>query len=270
MSSRHLDASRLTAYLEGEVTASERAAIEAELAESAEARRRLGQLRGLKSLLEAPATELETIDLAARVRVAVRAPVPAPPRAARARRWAALFAATLACLGSVALVLTRPRNDDAEFRAKSNGPALTDAKRWAGVQVFRVSAQGTPEQLGAHMSKKDGLLFSYTNLGTHPSEYLMIFAVDASGEVRWFYPAYERADTNPESIVVARDSAHVPLGALVQHDFASGPLSLYALFARQPLRVLEVEGWVKRNGRAFDEAPVPGGMLERFETTVTP
>ena len=70
MSSRHLDAARLTAYLEGEVTASERAAIEAELAESAEARRRLGQLRGLKSLLEAPATELETIDLAARVRVA--------------------------------------------------------------------------------------------------------------------------------------------------------------------------------------------------------
>jgi hypothetical protein len=111
-------------------------------------------------------------------------------------------------------------------------------------------------------------LFSYTNLGPHPFDYLMIFATDASAEVRWFYPAWESAADNPQSIAITRGGANVPLGELVQQDAAEGPLSLYALFTARPLSVKEVEAWLKQHGPSVDQAPLAGGVLQRIETRV--
>jgi len=256
----------LAAHLEGEVTQSERAAIEAELRESANARRTLEQLRNLSELLAAPATELESIDLASRVRAQTRqVPRERPPRSGR---LVALFLGGLAaCLGSALFFLHRPQ-ELSEFRAKgSESPAL-EGRRWAGIQVQRVPANGSPAPLAATMSRDDGLLFSYTNLGPRPLDYLMIFATDASAEVRWFYPAYENAADNPLSIAIKRGGANVPLGELVQQDAAYGPFSLYALFTARPLSVKEVEAWLSQRGSSVDEAPVAGGVLQRIETRV--
>jgi hypothetical protein len=118
------------------------------------------------------------------------------------------------------------------------------------------------------MARNDELLFSYTNLGAQPFDYLMIFAKDADAEVRWFYPAYESAAENPLSIAIARGRANVPLGELVQQEVADGPLALYALFTTRPLSVLEVEAWLKQRGSQANEAPVADGVLQRIEIRV--
>jgi hypothetical protein len=95
----------------------------------------------------------------------------------------------------------------------------------------------------------------------------MIFAVDGANQVRWFYPAYERIGTNPESIAIERGRANVPLGEMVQHDFANGSLSVYALFTNVKANVLQIENWVKEHGTPT-ESPVPGGVLQRVDTQV--
>src|SRR6478609_6254402 len=111
------DAATLAAYLEGEVTASERAEIEAELATSAKARRALSQLRNIRELLQAPDPALEDIDLAARVQLAARQPL-RPPAARKGRFVAMLLGGLAASLGCWLLVAPRAaETDDAEFRA---------------------------------------------------------------------------------------------------------------------------------------------------------
>jgi len=262
------DTAALAAHLEGEVTRSERAAIEDELRDSASARRTLEQLRNLSELLAAPAPELENIDLSSRVRNAVRR-VPAPePR--RAGRWLAFAVGGLAaCLGCV-LFFARRTPDFSEFREKAASAPLITAQRWAGIQAFRVAEHGTPEPLGATMTRSDGLLFSYTNLGPQPFDYLMIFASDAKGEVHWFYPAYEKADQNPASIGISHGRANVPLADLVQQDVEGGPLSVYALFTTRPLNVRDVEAWLKTEPHPTAPPPAAAGLLQRIETRVLP
>ena len=110
------DAFALSAYLEGEVTASERAVIETELVNSASARRTLAQLRNLSELLAAPDADLEAIDLAARVRAASRQPAAARP--ASAPRFRALWLGGLAACLSCWLVFAHRPPANSEFRSK--------------------------------------------------------------------------------------------------------------------------------------------------------
>jgi len=270
MRSRHdTNARVLAAYLEGEVTTSERAVIDGELGDSAQARKTLRQLQKIVDHLAAPAPDLETIDLEARVRAAVNQPLPA--RRTRARMLSVWLAGVAACLGGSLLLLVHPPAAD-EFRSKSNGTASAPAKRWAGIQVYKATEHATPEQLGGELSSNDGLLFSYTNLGSRPFDYLMIFAVDSRGEVSWFYPAHEQLGENPDSISIRREHANVPLGEIIRQDFAAGPLSLYALFTHEPRRVLEVEAWVKEHGRPLADSTItgPDEVLERIDARVEP
>lgn len=268
-SRRRSDAALLTAYLEGEVTASERASIERELGDSAEARRTLEQLRNVSELLGAPAPELESMDLTSCVRAALRQPAPLPAkRRGFSLAWLGGVAACVGALGLIAIRAQRSASEDAEFRSKANVSHGSEGNRWAGIQVFRVGAGGAPERLGTRLAAGDGLLFSYTNLGTQPFRYLMIFAVDGDNQVRWFYPAYEAVGTNPESIAIEPGRANVALGELVQHDFADGALSLYALFTNVPANVLQIEGWLKQHGRSNSESPIEGGLLKRLDLQV--
>lgn len=260
------DVLKLGAYLEEEVTASERETLETQLRESADARRTLEQLQGVRELLSAPAERLERMDLASSVLARARELGPvaaAPPRSFRKAALAGLFAAA----AGLCLVLLFPDREAREFRAKSSGAQLERA-RWAGVHVFRARGNAAAEPLGNRLESGDSLVFTYTNLGAHPYRYLMIFSIDSANQVRWFYPAYEFAGENPESMPVEAGRANVPLGELVQQDFSLGPLALYALFTNQPVRVLDVEAWLKQRGRAPDEAPQAGDFLQRFDIRV--
>ena len=257
----------LAAYLEGEVAASERAAIEAALSDDPRARRRLEQLRHIADSLSAPLpAELESVDLAARVRAELAKPQQLPEK----RRLGFLpWATCLAAAACVGLFVTFGLDRDAEnpeFRAKSAG-ALSDAQRWAGIQVHRVVSPQKLEQLGDEMSAQDGLLFSYTNIGPTPFRHLMIFGLDASGEVRWFYPTYDQPGTNPKSIAIEARS-HVSLGDVIGHDYAAGPLTIHALFTREPLSVSQVEGWLTGKPKGLEQSPIDDASLQLVRVRV--
>jgi hypothetical protein len=228
----------IAAYVEGEVTRSEGAAVEAQLAESPVARRTVARLREIAEGLAAPVPELERVDLV----------IPWSREAtARGRGWSfvarpGMYAIAVAALVVLSVAVRKPASD--EFRAKSAEPGERRG-RWAGIRVYRVDASGKASPLGRGMRATDGLLFSYSNLGPLPFEHLMIFGVDAQHEVRWFYPAYDEEGTNPASIPIEKGDAEVALPDVVHHDLAPGPFAIHALFSQEPLHVLDVEARVR-------------------------
>jgi hypothetical protein len=236
----------LVRYLEREVTASEAAALEGVLADSADARRRYDELGRICDALRSPVPELGELDLAAKVRLAIEQP---PARQRRTARFASWPLVTLAAGLVVGVGLwARESREVSEFHAKSATSSASAASRFAGVVAHRVTAGGVTERLGAKLPARDGLVFSYTNLGPEPFGYLMIFGLDASGEVRWYHPAYDTLGTNPGSTPIEAGVASASLGALVVHDLAPGPFTLHALFTRQPLHVIELEALLRHGG----------------------
>jgi len=258
---------RLTAYLEGEVTPSEVARIEAEIRESPTAKRRLENLRRIRDVLCQSTPEHRDLDLVPSLRHALVSPAPlAAPTRSRAwqvsRGWGAAAAGGILVLG-LSWVYRHPRSNFAErgtsssptpglgveeFRAKSGRSVVAGPSRWAGVRAFRVIRTGQPEPLTETVPTDASLLFYYTNLGNNPFDFLVIFAVDAHQNVRWFYPAYEQPGVNPASISIKRGLANVPLPDLIHLDWAPGPIVIHALFSHLPLHVLEVEARIEQLG----------------------
>ena len=235
----------LAAYLEGEVTPSEAAAVERLQAASVAARNHLAELRSIRDVLAEPSAATRAVDLVPSLARALEA----PRRAAGARRSS--LGRGLAAAASIAVVVAGvgPASRDAGFRAKS--AARRQRARALGRHPDLSSGPGQPATAcdGSNLRRRDGLLFSYTNLGARPFSHLMIFGIDARGEVRWFHPAYEQPGVNPGSIPVRRGDADVTLAEVVHHDLPPGPLAVHALFTARPLPVLEVEAAVRQARR---------------------
>jgi hypothetical protein len=258
----------LAAYVAGEVTPSERAAIEAALAASPALQRRVESLRRVQTRLMAPLPAVEALDLVADLNVRVAsARLARAPRPDRGRRWRLALGAVgvLGCAAAALAVVVRS-NPDSAFHSKAAGGDSSAAGRASGVHAYRIATAGAvPKRLGATMSPGDGLLFEYVNLAARPFAFLMIFGVDAQGEVRWFYPAYEKAETNPASVAILK--GRVALKDAVYHDLPRGRFALHALFTPGALHVREVEAWLARRPPA--PAPPWAGAFEQvIETTV--
>jgi hypothetical protein len=268
----------LAAYVDGEVTPSEAKAVEADAAESAETQRRLAQLRRIRQGLSSSVAELESVDLVA----ALRRELDSAPVAERARRPWQARATLLYSLAAVAALLLLARVDlgartarggpqsDAEFRAKSAASNTTEAARWAGIRAHYVAPGQAPQRLIERLPPDASLLVSYTNLGARPFEFLMVFVIDARGEIGWCYPAYERAGTEPSSIRIKKGEAEMPLGDLIKLDLAHGAATLHALFSRAPLRVSEVEAWFTQARARQTPLPWPNAAHQLTEFEIAP
>jgi hypothetical protein len=287
---------QLVAYVEGAATASEAAFVEASLASSSTAQRRVQALRDIRMVLSKPIPEAERIDLVGAVRRAIdrqREPVGFASRCRKffrqiyrsvlRRKFAWLSFATVAA--AALLVLPRlhapiPADQPAgianlgrgtdEFRPRSASPMRTEAERWAGLHVYRMDDQGSPKRLAERMRATDGLLFTYTNLGPRPFKYLMVFARVANGDVVWFYPDYRQPGTDPTSIAIREGQTDVELPDIVHHRLASGRLVIYALFTRTPLRVSQVEPIVGGPGGAPPRLPFQESAQHLVQTEVVP
>ena len=257
----------LAAYLEREVTASEADRIADAVARSPTAQRTLAELERLRGALSTPVRELEGVDLVPGLFLAIDAGVRPPRR--RMGRLALPLGVLAAVLAVASLPLLLSGEPVAEFRPKSGTPIAT-AQRWAGVVAYRVDANGIPKRLTEGFAKSEGLVFSYTNLGPHPFSHLMIFGVDEGGDVHWYHPAYESADSDPGSVPIRQGEASVALAEVIKHDLPAGAFTLHALFTMRPYHVREIEGLLSRGGGGGALASLPDSSEQVIPTRIEP
>lgn len=173
------------------------------------------------------------------------------------RRWGPALAAAAVLMVGVA-TLVAPKNDNT-FVAR--GGLVPDDARRVGVDI---RVDGELLLAGGTIAASSGFTFEVSNRTGRELE-LMIFAVDAAGDVHWFYPAYLDPATNPRSLTVPAHPAVVALDEGVRPDRpAPGALRLVTIFAERPLLVRAVEAAVAedRLSAAFPDAIIRSEIHE--------
>ena len=184
-----------------------------------------------------------------RASTAEERPAPASPTPVRPRwmRAAAMGGAALAIAAMIALVpRLAARPDGGTFT--SRGPAAEASPRRdvdVGLDVVsRSPARSTLTPASVEQAVTPGvhLLVSYATRSARADAHLLAFAVDASDEVHWLYPAFEDAASDPASVVLLPGMATTAMATeAVLDDVPPGPLQIYALVSSHPLHVSDVE-----------------------------
>jgi len=178
--------------VDGGIAPNERAALDGHLAGCAPCRAARQELEDLVGDLAA----LPELDEDAHVKAIMGRLDDERPLARTTRRnrirWglAAPLASALAiAAGALLFVQTRPSHrEDPAFTARGGGSRHTLA-RDVGVSVRCGTKTLTPLTAGAIVEPDAAFTATFTNVRDTPA-YLLLFAIDAKGEVHWLYPAY--------------------------------------------------------------------------------
>ncbi len=239
----------LIAYLEGELPQSSSEQLAADLKSSPTAQKDLEEYRALMADLALPNSQYEKVNIYPQVRRSL-AHTPAQERP-WLFHWQVFLSASVALIvgmlmGGLLPIFKAPHKksvlvDEDTIRAKSAGAEMDETNRWINIETFHVGQDGQPRPLKRQFSHSDGLLFAYSNVGPRPYSFLMIFAVDQTGNLFWYYPAYEEKGANPQSIPIVKGRTRVQLRQLVRQKLSEGPLIIFSVFSRQPYPVRKVE-----------------------------
>jgi hypothetical protein len=148
------------------------------------------------------------------------------------------------------------------FTARGGLPAF-DAPQ-PSLAIYRVPRdQNNPELLAAADTQRAGsivhagesLAFSYVNPAPVGASFVMIFARDAEGRVFWFWPAWDKASEDPQSLPIAQGADSVELREAVRHELQPGALTIVGLFTPKPLHVHEVEAAIANGLQGLQAFP---------------
>jgi hypothetical protein len=110
-----------------------------------------------------------------------------------------------------------------------------------GVEVWAIESSPRKLEAGSVLSPATPMVASYHNVDT-AAAYLLVFALDARGEIRWAYPGFEDAESDPASVRLEPLQMNKVLPDSVLLDgLPAGPLDLVTVISREPLRVSRIE-----------------------------
>lgn len=133
-----------------------------------------------------------------------------------------------------------PEPAPATWQARGGAAASSVARE---VGVWPCALEGAPRRLGpgATIRPDTPLSALFRNAGPAPA-FLLLFAVDARGDVHWISPAYARPDTDPPATMLPPGAEQRLLATTAVLDgVPAGPLRIVAVIGRAPARVSEVE-----------------------------
>lgn len=192
-----------------------------------------------------------------------KARLPGMRRAFPWNRWTAVAAAAAIVLTTTAVFqFAGLKNIDAAiedisdsgnrhgFASRSGTPSLD---QWVSLTLFeRRDANGgsTYHPVEASIRKGAFIAAAYEDRSALPFPYLMVFAVDQSGEVFWYYPEYDKNGPDQISIETLPVGGKISLPDEVTHDFSLGQIRFFGVFSKAPLNAALVEATVKRQSAA--------------------
>lgn len=161
-----------------------------------------------------------------------------------ARRLFAVASASIAAAAAVVLALKFPRPSETEESPVARGMGANRAA--STCDIAELTADGLRFlRDGDHLPEGSQLAFRVRNPG--PEErWLGIFAVTATADVAWYYPAYERPEDDVQTLPlraaeqaqILRESVAMPLG--------TGPVRLICWQTDHPSRVRDVDALVEK------------------------
>jgi hypothetical protein len=176
-------------------------------------------------------------------------------------RWGRLvgIAATVVSAIGVAICFSAVSADEKEALHIGAGDVEQTGDRWVSVALFQREPTSTQyTRIADSLVTGHPIAVTYEDRSELPYPYLMVLAVDDTGEVYWLFPVHSDVAMNPESIQTRNEGGYVSLPLEVSHEFRSDSVRLFALFTRIPLKVETVEASIDRD---FDLA----GGLEYME-----
>jgi hypothetical protein len=125
---------------------------------------------------------------------------------------------------------------------------------------------------GAAVRGDTAFTLGYRNLAADRALWLLSFAVDASGEIHWLYPAYSRADEDPVAVRLSIASAEILMpDSVVLERPAAGRMRVMVLIAPAPLRVSAIEALAPPQlGRAELQRQFPDATISELPLRVVP
>ena len=258
----------LLSYLEREISVIRASEIEEHLRECAACGHRWAAIESITSKIGADPGEFHSFEFVARVVKHVTSGTTAMPRQRRNVAWIWPIAATALAAGLVAFWVTAqvPKAVGGPSSFAARGTAAFNPDQWVSFQAFRPRHGGTSYvRVIDSIRQDDRLVFSVRNGVRGPYRFLMILGVQDTGDIFWYYPAYDDPGDNPQSVRVEPSDNGQPLGEEIRHALTSGPLRIVALFSEQPFDVAAIEQ-VVRNEILLDGSVATMGRIPIADT----
>jgi hypothetical protein len=140
-----------------------------------------------------------------------------------------------------------------------------------GVEVWAIESSPRKLEAGATLSPATPMVASYHNVDA-AAAYLLVFALDARGEIHWAYPGFEDAKTDPAAVRLEPLQMHKVLpDSVMLDDLAVGPLELVTFIARESMHVSRIESLpVPERSVASLRARFPSARIESMSLRVAP
>ncbi len=164
-------------------------------------------------------------------------------KAARAPRvtWALAAVAVSAVVGVAAWQLVASPPSDDEYAPRG-------AKPTAALEVYRVRPGAAPERNPHQVKAGDELAFAYRN--PNNAKWLMVYAVDAAGNVAWYYPEWKAGAAAPSPVSAEPGAVLHELPSAIALPLSPGRVTLHLVLLEHPLSTADVEQ------RLADKKPV--------------
>ncbi|AKU94919.1 hypothetical protein AKJ09_01583 [Labilithrix luteola] len=168
------------------------------------------------------------------------------PRSLRlVRRLAPLSVITAV---AAAFVLYVRGSSEQGFTARGRGDTIASSRgiETAGIlHVYRApsaapaGSQGTLVPVVDAVRANESLAFGIVN--ADDASHVMIFGVDESSRVYWFYPEWTNPAETPSAVPITKDRALHTMPDAITHPYAGRELHVHALFLNHAATVKEVE-----------------------------
>jgi hypothetical protein len=144
-------------------------------------------------------------------------------------------------------------------RYRARNAVVAPSQPAPSIWTYHFAADGSPQRVGANITRSDELAFAYANPAQKP--FLMIFAVDEHRHIYWFHPAWPAGQPPPASIPARAGPGPHELPEAVRHDLDGGALTLFALFSDRAVAAAEIEALVRVAPTADALKGIQSGVL---------
>jgi len=179
----------------------------------------------------------------ARLATALGLPSQAKWSQRRGVRWAIGTASLAGAMALLLVVTSSTPSSDPGKGITSRGKGIENAESLE-IAVFRMQGERESMRVNEVVSPEDELAFAYRNeVG---KAFLMIFAIDGTGQVAWYHPAWTDPADNPKAVPITKQVGFKELPEAVRHSLQGPSLTVYALFMDEALDVRAIESRVAR------------------------